>query len=137
MNTHESPQRVGASERSGGPAAAPRVADTTDKFTPCECVEAVIVWAILSGDAPPPNTPGWLALMDFVEAMVQRRLAAIRPVLVHSDMWDSARGPNRYDDLAQLRDTYDRPPKSAAQIRAEVKHSHARWEREIAARWAS
>lgn len=132
MGSNESPQRVGASERSGGTSSSHRIADLTDTFVPHGCVESLLVWSLLAGEIPVPNTPAWKALYDFAEAIALRRLAAIRPVLAVSDM--DASITNRY---AQRRDTYATPPKTAAQIRAEVKHSHAKWEREIAERWAA
>lgn len=88
--------------RSGGPGAM--IAATTDAFVQCGCVEAVVLWAILSGDAPAPNTAGWRTLMHLVEALALRKLAAIRPMLVQSEM-DSL-VPNRFAQLEVLRNTY-------------------------------
>jgi hypothetical protein len=113
--------------RPGGPAS--RVADTTDKFVPHDCIEAVIVWALLSGEIPTPNTPAFRALLDLAEALALRRLRAIAPVLEASNMWFSI--GNRY---AERHNTYDTPPRTAAQIMAQARHSWAKVEREIAAR---
>lgn len=91
-----------ASKRPGGPV--PMVAATPDSFAPCGCIESDVLWGILSGDVPAPNTAGWRTMLHFADALVLRRLAAIRPMLVATDM--DALIPNRFAQLEVLRNTY-------------------------------
>jgi hypothetical protein len=130
MNEESRPEA--ALNGSGGPAAVTRVADTTDKYVPHDCIESDLIWMLLAGTWAPPDTVAWRHVSFLVTALVQRKLVAIRPVLAHAGMWSEI--PNRYDDMERLRDTYELPPKTPEQIRAQVKYSHAKWEREIAAR---
>lgn len=105
MDQNESPQRVGAPEGLGGPA--PIVAVDPDKFAPCGCVESDVLWGILSGDMPAPDTAGWRAMLHLVDAFVMQRLAEIRPMLVQSDL--DRLIPNRFLQLELLRNTYEIP----------------------------
>lgn len=91
--------------RSGGPVQM--VPDSTDSFTPCGCDESILVWAILSGDAPGPDTVGWRTIMHFVEALTLRKLAAIRPMLVRSEMDTLIH--NRFTQLEVRRNTFEIP----------------------------
>lgn len=102
MNDRSRPE---AAPGSGGPT--PMVTDATDSFVQCGCVEAVVLWAILSGDAPAPDTAGWRTLMHLVEALALRKLAAVRPMLVQSDMDELI--TNRFAQLEVLRNTVEIP----------------------------
>lgn len=69
-------------------------------FRACDCPEAELVWALLAGEAPAPDTAGWRALFDLAEAIALRKLAAIRPLLVASDM--DASITNRYVERTRI-----------------------------------
>jgi hypothetical protein len=92
---------------------------------PCDCPESDIVWGILSGEWPPPDTVAWRHISALVEALVQRKLAAIRPILEDAAMWSAI--PNRYE----LRHhTYSTPPRTPEQIRAQAAYSWRMADRE-------
>lgn len=103
--TDESPQRVGAPDGLGGPGATLPV--HPDRFTPCECVESDVLWGILTGEVPAPDTAGWRATLHLIDAFVMRRLVEIRPMLVESDLDRII--PNRFLQLELLRNSYEIP----------------------------
>ena len=92
-----------------------------DALTPCECDESALLWMILSGDAPAPDTAGWRALGHLVEALALRKLAEIRPQLVASNL--DAIIPNRFAQLEARRNTYSHAARTPEQIRRDARES--------------
>lgn len=62
---------------------------------PCSCIESDLLWALFSGEAPPPDTAGMRALLALAEAIAVRHLREVRPMLADSPMFDCI--PDRYD----------------------------------------
>lgn len=108
MNNEEArPQDVGTGREGLGGPSGESLPGGTDRFTPCGCDESVALWAILSGEAPAPDTVGWRTILHFVEALTLRKLAAIRPMLVRSEL--DALIDNRFTQLEVLRNTFEIP----------------------------
>lgn len=128
-----------ASKRSGGPALslpvdgviAPLLANE-----PCECREARILRMIASGELPLPMSGSFKTLAGIVQAAAIKKLRQ-----VSHDISEGGRGNGSswasgtsHAELERRRDYYDKPPRTAAQLMAQARHSWAKVEREIASR---
>lgn len=137
--THESPL-AGASGRSGGPGA---ILPVQTAFAPlpwnedCECREATLLRMIASGELPLPMTGSFKTLAGVVRAAAIRKLRQVSHDVSEGGRdgkgasWASG---TSHATLTERRDHYDRPPRTAAQLMAEARHSWAKVERQIASR---
>jgi hypothetical protein len=117
---------------SGGPA--PMVLDVPDVAPPpwlgrCECREAVLLRMIAAGELPLPMSGSFRTLAGIVKAAAIQKLRALSHDLADANDW--SRPSTTYPELERRRSTYDQPARTAAQIRAQARHSWAVVERQI------
>lgn len=135
-DTQENRPHVEGGNRSGGPL--PIVSVGTDIAPPwlrfCECREATLLRAIGAGEVPTPQTPGFQTLTDLVHASAMRRIRQVSHAFAGSaysdpdpergsDHWHKAASGTSYEELERLRNSYDTPPRTPEQIRAQVAYS--------------
>ncbi len=124
-----------APTRSGGPA--PIVTDVPDIAPPpwlgrCECREATLLRMIASGELPLPMSGSFKTLAGIVKAAAIQKLRALSHDLADANDW--TRPSTAYAELERKRNTYPERPRTPAQIAAQVRHSWAKVERDIAAK---
>lgn len=141
--THEKgrPVEDGAAKRSGGPVGSLQV---IPDYSPlwlarCDCREAELLRAIGAGELPLPDLRLWTTLNTWIQASAVARLRQASHALAGepytgrddgTDHWHRVSRAPTHVELDQLRNDYDRPPRTVAQIAAEVKHSWTRFDRE-------
>lgn len=141
MTKENRPHEEGGT-RSGGPA---RILPVQTAFAPlpwrepCECDQAVLLRAIGTGELPLPDVALWRTLNDWIQSSAVARLRQVSHALAGepytgrddgTDHWHRVAASSTHADLERLRATYDRPPRTPAQVQAEIRHSWARFERE-------
>lgn len=144
MNEESRPKA--APERSGGPETIVPVDPVIAPWLasdPCECREAQLLRLIASGELPVPMTVGFKTLAGIVQAAAIRKLRQISHAFAGepytgkddgTDHWHRVAAASSHEDLVVLRSTYEKPPRTPAQLMAEARHSWAKVEREIAPR---
>lgn len=128
--------------RPGGPAVSlpvdPVIAPLLAHW-PCQCREAQLLRAIGTGELPLPDVTLWNTLNAWIQASAVARLRQLSHALAGepytgrddgTDHWHRVAARQSDDELAELRNSYDRPPRTPAQIRAEVRHSWTRFGQE-------
>lgn len=133
-NERGRPVEDGAAKWSGGPA--PMVLDSPDVAPPpwlgrCECREATLLRMIAAGELPLPMSGSFKTLAGIVKAAAVQKLRQMSHAIADSSDW--TRPVTAYAELERKRNTYADRPRTAAQIRAEARHSWAKVERDIAA----
>jgi hypothetical protein len=114
MTEENRPHEEGGT-RSGGPGPilpvdpviAPMLASE-----PCECREAVLLRMIASGELPVPQTVGFKTLAGIVRAATIQKLRQISNAMScpnDPDRWARASHRSSYEDLEQLRNTFEVP----------------------------
>lgn len=128
MEKENRPHEEGGT-RSGGPSLslpvdpviAPLLANEQ-----CECREARLLRLLASGELPMPMTVSFKTLGGVVQAAAIKKLRQVSHAMScpdDPDRWARASRRSSHEDLERIRSTYDRPPRTPEQIRAEVAYS--------------